>query len=71
MATHTQALNNMSKLVDIAQGASVKVLHHVYPGVTIGVNDSIHHIIDEQQSVSFFERDGRIVMFSIKDDLVG
>lgn len=71
LATHTQALNNMSKLVDIAQGASVKVLHHVYPGVTIGVNDSIHHIIDEQQSVSFFERDGRIVMFSIKDDLVG
>ena len=55
LATHTQALNNMSKLVDIAQGASVKVLHHVYPGVTIGVNDSIHHVIDEQQSVSYFE----------------
>ena len=71
LATHTQALNNMSKLVDIAQGASVKVLHHVYPGVTIGVNDSIHHVIDEQQSVSYFERDGRIVMFSMKDDLVG
>lgn len=71
LATHTQALNNMSKVVEAAHGASVKVLHNVYPGVTIGVNDALHHVTEQQESVSFFERDGRIVMFSMKDDLVG
>ena len=71
LATHTQALNNMSKIVDAAHGASVKVLHNVYSGVTIGVNDAILQIQDQQESVSFFERDGRIVMFSMRDELVG
>ena len=71
LATHTQALNNMSKIVEAAHGASVKVLHDVYPGVTVGVNDAIHQVTEKQQSVSYFERDGRIVMFSMKDDLVG
>ncbi len=71
LATHMQALNNMSRIVEAAHGASVKVLHDVYPGVIVGVNDAIHTIDETQQSVSFFERDGRIVMFSMKDDLVG
>ena len=71
LATHTQALNNMSKIVEAAHGASIKVLHNVYTGVTVGVNDAIHQVSEQQESVSFFERDGRIVMFSMKDDLVG
>lgn len=71
LATHTQALNNMSKIVEAAHGASVKVLHKVYSGVTVGVNDATHQVTELQESVSFFERDGRIVMFSMKDDLVG
>ena len=60
----------MSKLVEAAHGASVKVLHDVYPGVTVGINDAVLHVKENQQSVSFFERDSRIVMFSMKDDLV-
>ena len=71
LATHTQALNNMSKIVEAAHGASVKVLHDVYAGVIVGINDAVHHMKENQQSVSFFERDGRVVMFSMKDDLVG
>ena len=71
LASHTQALNNMSKVVEAAHGASVKVIRDVYTGVTIGINDTILHIKENQQSVSFFERDGRIVMFSMKDELVG
>lgn len=71
LATHTQALNNMSKIVEAAHGASIKVLHDVYPGVIVGVNDALHQVTEQQQSVSYFERDGRIVMFSMKDDLVG
>ena len=71
LATHTQHLNNMSKLVECAHGAAVKVLHDVYAGVSVGINDAVLHVKENQQSVSFFERDGRIVMFSMKDELVG
>ena len=70
LTSHTQALNNMSKLVEAAHGASVKVLHDVYTGVTVGINDAVLHVKENQKSVSFFERDSRIVMFSMKDDLV-
>lgn len=69
LATHTQALNNMSKVVEIAHGASVKVLHDVYTGVTIGINDAVHQVTEQQQAVSYFERDGKVVMFSMKDEL--
>ncbi len=71
LANHTQALNNMSKLVETAHGASIKVLHDVYTGVTVGINDAVLSIKENQQSVAFFERDARVVMFSMKDDLVG
>lgn len=71
LTNHTQALNNMSKLVEAAHGASIKVLHDVYTGVTVGINDAVLQIKENQQSVSFFERDSRVVMFSMKDDLVG
>ena len=71
LATHNQSLNNMSKIVEAAHGASVKVLHKVYTGVTIGINDAILQVQDQQEAVSFFERDGHIVMFSMRDELVG
>ena len=71
LATHTQALNNMSKIIDAAHGASVKVMHDVYVGVTVGINDAVHVVKENQQAVSFFERDARIVMFSMKDEMVG
>lgn len=71
LASHTQALKNMSKIVEVAQGASIKVLHNVYIGVTVGINDAVLQMKEDQQSVAFFERDGHIVMFSMKDELVG
>ena len=70
LAAHTQELNQMTKLIEDAQGACIKVLHDVYTGVTVGINDAVLQIKENQQAVSFFERDGRIVMFSMKDELV-
>jgi uncharacterized protein (DUF342 family) len=60
----------MEKLVEAAQGASIKVLHNVHTGVTVGINDAILQIKEPQEAVAFFERDGRIVMFSMRDELV-
>jgi uncharacterized protein (DUF342 family) len=70
VASHTQQLNEMNYVVECARGASVKVLHDVYSGVTIGINDSLHLVKEQQTAVSYFERDGKVVMFSVKDELV-
>lgn len=70
LASHTQQLNEMNDVVENAKGASVNVLQDVYNGVIIGINDVLHQVKEQQSSVSFFERDGRIVMFSMKDELV-
>lgn len=70
LATHTQQLNQMKDVVKAAQGASVKVLHDVFAGVTVGINDAVTVLKEDQKAVAFFERDGRVVMFSMKDELV-
>jgi len=70
LASHTQQLNEMSAVVESAQGASINVIQDVYMGVIIGINDALHQVKEQQTSVAFFERDGRVVMFSMKDELV-
>lgn len=70
LATHTQELNNMRGVVANAHGACIKVYRNVYASVNIGINDANVVLKEDQESVSFFERDGRVVMFSVKDELV-
>ncbi len=70
LATHTQQLNKMNEVVRNAQGASVKVVRDVYNGVVIGINDATVVVKENQSSVAFFERNSRVVMFSMKDELV-
>lgn len=70
VATHTQQLAEMNDVIECAKGASINVLQEVYNGVTVGINDALHQVKEQQSSVSFFERDGKIVMFSLKDELV-
>jgi len=70
LATHTQQLNEMNDVVESARGASINVLQDVYNGVIVGINDALHQVKEQQTSVAFFERDGRVVMFSMKDELV-
>lgn len=70
LASHTQQLNHMNDVVRNAQGACVKVIRDVYNGVVIGINDAIITVKEDQSSVAFFERNNKIVMFSMKDELV-
>lgn len=70
LATHTQQLNEMNTVVECAQGASINVIQDVYTGVIIGINDALHQVKEQQTSVAFFEREGRVVMFSLKEELV-
>lgn len=69
LATHTQQLNQMNEVLEIAKGASVKVIRNVYNGVTVGINDATVTMKEDQMSVSFFERNNRVVMLSMKDEL--
>ncbi len=70
LATHTQQLNHMHQVATAAHGASVKCLHNVYAGVVVGINDAVVTLKEDQSTVSFFERDSRVVMFSMKDEVV-
>ena len=70
MAGHTQQLNDMNVVVEHAKGATVKVIQDVYSGVVIGINDSVHQVEEQQKSVTFVERDGNVVMYSMKGELV-
>lgn len=69
LATHTQSLNRMSEVLRVAQGASVKVIRNVYNGVIIGINDAIVTIKEDQSTVAFFEKNNKVVMFSMKDEI--
>lgn len=70
LASHTQQLNEMNEVVQNAQGASINVIQDVHPGVIIGINDVMHQVNEKQASVAYFERDGKVVMFSLKEELV-
>ena len=70
LASHTQQLNEMNSVVEHAKGATINVIQDVYNGVVVGINDSVHQVNEQQSSVSFMERDGNIVMFSMKGELV-
>ena len=70
LVAHTQQLNYMTDIIKNAHGATVKVLRDVHGGVTIGINDSVVNLKDYQRSVAFHEREGKIVMFSMKDEIL-
>jgi uncharacterized protein (DUF342 family) len=69
IASHTQLLNKIKMVVENAQGATINVLHDVHLGVVVGINDSVHNVVEDQSCVAFFERDGRIVMLSLKNEM--
>ena len=70
LASHTQQLKEMNDVVENARGASINVLQDVYNGVIVGINDALHQVKEQQNTVSYFERDGKVVMFSMKEELV-
>ena len=70
LASHKQQLNEMNAVVECAQGASINVIQDVFMGVTVGINDALHQVKEQQSSVAFFEKEGRVVMFSLKEELV-
>ena len=59
----------MNKVVENAHGACVKAVRDVYSGVIVGINDSTVTVKENQSTVAFFERNNRVVMISMKDEI--
>ena len=70
LASHTQILNKMNQVVENAKEASINVFQSVHCGVVVGINDAVHSVVECQECVSFVEKDGRVVMFSLRDEMV-
>lgn len=71
ISTYNHQLKRLGDIVESAKDASVKAVRHVYSGVVVGVNEALVQVKEEQESVTFLERTGNVVMFSMKDELVG
>ena len=70
VASHTQQLNKLNYIVENAKDACINVLHEVHSGVIVGINDSILNVTEDFKCLTFQEKDGRIVMISLKDSMI-
>lgn len=70
VASHTQQLNKLNYIVENAKDACINVLHTVHSGVIVGINDSILNVTEDFKCLTFQEKDGRIVMISLKDSMI-
>lgn len=71
IASEKERLEYLNFLAERAQGARVRVEHDVYPGVDVSINDIRVHVREQQQSVEFVLHDDKVLMFSLKGELVG
>lgn len=71
LASEKDRLEYLKSLTERAQGATVRAEHEVYPGVNVSINDIRVHVREQQQSVEFVLHDDKVVMFSLKGELVG
>lgn len=70
VAAHTQQLNKINETIDNSQDAHINAFFRVYQGTVVGINDAVHNVDEEQESVCFVEKEGNILMFSLKDQMV-
>ncbi len=71
LASEKDRLEYLKSLTERAKGATVRAEHEVYPGVNVSINDIRVHVREPQQSVEFVLHDDKVVMFSLKGELVG
>ena len=56
-------------IADNAQGATIRIIQEVFAGVTVMIDGAKKALTEEQESVEYFNKNGNIVMYSIKDEL--
>ena len=67
LAKRKEEMNHLQLIIDKSKGATVKVIHTVYPGVEVAINDAKIRIPSANKGVEFILRNGKVAMFALID----
>ena len=70
LANYKQQLSQIQPLLECAHNATVKVFNKAHQGVIIGINDSVLTLDELREMVAFSERDAKIVMYSLRGQVI-
>lgn len=65
IAGRREKLDDIQKIIDASNAASVQVVSNVYPGVSVRVDEQVVHVQEPQKSVEFKKYMGHIGMFNV------
>lgn len=71
LAKAEEAKSRVDAIMAKSKGATVRVIHHVFPGVHVSIDGNTAKVKDQQSSVEFREMSGNVVMVSMRGELVG
>lgn len=69
-ASLKKEIDKLEALVEKSKGASISVLHNVYPGTSIRINKCKLAVKEQQTAVQFVQRQENVIMLSLADTLV-
>lgn len=64
-------LERVNIIMERAKGATARAVHEVYSGVKITIDNVVLNVKDYYEAIEFVRRNEKIVMVSIRDELVG
>jgi hypothetical protein len=70
LSAEKEHLEYLKSIIERAQGAKIRALRTIYPGVSVAINDNKVHVKEMHQAVEYVLHDDRVVMFSIEEELV-
>jgi hypothetical protein len=70
LSAEKEHLEYLKSITERAEGAKVRALRAIYPGVSISINDNKIHVKEMHQAVEYVLHEDRVVMFSIEGELV-
>lgn len=70
VASLNKEIDKLNGLIEKSKGASISVLHNVYPGTSIRINTCRLVVKEQQTAVQFVQRQDNVIMLSIADTLV-
>ena len=70
LANYKQQMSQLQPLLECAHNASIRVFNKAHQGVIVGINDSTLILEENREMVSFSERDAKIVMYSLRGQVI-
>ena len=67
LAKRKEEMNHLQLIINKSKGATVKVIHTVYPGVEVAINDAKIRIPSANKGVEFILRNEKVAMVALMD----